>query len=224
MVGLAISASSGEAFTLGLATGPICVASCGPIVVPWLLAQPGGLRTTVRQISVFLAARLAGYLLFGFAVWVLGSEIPRSWSDVPWFFGVVQLLLAGALVVYAAGWPRRRCAPSGLPDHSRSGSLVQIGKPRTGAATLGLLTGLSLCPPFLVAGVRAAQLESLPMALLFFALFFAGTAVWFVPFAAVGAVGRTPQITLVARMAALIIAAYYGVVGIHALMMRMAHG
>ena len=39
MVAQAISAVCGEALLLGLATGPVCMASCGPVVVPWLLAQ-----------------------------------------------------------------------------------------------------------------------------------------------------------------------------------------
>jgi hypothetical protein len=39
---------------------------------------------------------------------------------------------------------------------------------RSGALALGFLTGINLCPPFLVAGLRAAQLEHLSAALLFF--------------------------------------------------------
>ena len=65
---------------------------------------------------------------------------------------------------------------------------------RSGALALGFLTGINLCPPFLVAGVRAAQLEHLWAALLFFVCFFAGTAVWFLPFLSMGLVQRTPAV------------------------------
>jgi hypothetical protein len=163
-----------------------------------------------------------GYLLFAGAAWLAGAVLSRLWSGRLWIYGLIQLLLAAALVAYAAGWPR--CsghAPAATP-------LVQIDegpKPLPiGAVVLGFLTGLSLCPPFLIAGVRAAQLPSLPMALVFFALFFAGTAAWFLPLLTLGIIRRAPQLRLVARMTALLVAVYYGLLGMHALLTRIAHG
>ena len=103
-------ASAGEALVLGLATGPVCLASCGPVVLPWMLVQPEGVRAHGRQLSVFLAARLVGYLVFATVAWYVGAAIPRAWSGRSWIFGGIELLLAVALVVYAVGWPRRRCA------------------------------------------------------------------------------------------------------------------
>jgi hypothetical protein len=185
-----------------------------------MLLQPGNVGARGRQLSVFLAARLAGYLLFGVAAWWAGSTLSRAWSGRLWVFGCVQLLLAAALLTYAVGWPRRRCAAV-----SSGSSLVQIGgaarRPRSGAATLGFLTGINLCPPFLVAGARAAQLGSLPAALLFFALFFAGTAVWFAPMLALGFIEHNPAIATVARIAAVLLACYYGFLGVSTLVARV---
>jgi len=208
---------------LGLATGPVCLASCGPVVLPWMLVQPPGVRAHGAQLSLFLAARLAGYLVFAAAAWSLGAAIPQSWAGRSWIFGGVELLLAVALVVYAAGWPRPRCA-----DRKSPSKLVKIGQAsptrRSGAVTLGFLTGVNLCPPFLVAGVRAAQLESLPAALAFFVLFFAGTAVWFVPFLSLGFVRRTPAVLTVARMLAVLLACWYGFSGASILIARAHYG
>jgi sulfite exporter TauE/SafE len=202
------SASAGEALVLGLATGPVCLASCGPVVLPWMLAQPEGVRAHGRQLSVFLAARLAGYLVFATAVWYAGATIPRTWSGRSWIFGGIELLLAVALVVYAVGWPRRRCAAA-----ERGSELVQIGERprerRKGALALGFLTGINLCPPFLIAGVRAAQQASLLAALVFFVFFFVGTAVWFLPFLSLGLVRRAPAVVTVARMIAVLLACWY---------------
>jgi sulfite exporter TauE/SafE len=223
MVALSLSASAGEALVLGLATGPVCLASCGPVVVPWLLVQPKGVGVHSRQLSLFLLARLAGYLAFAALVWYAGSLIPRSWTGRSWLFGCIELLLAAALVFYAAGWPRRHC--SLVKPSSR---LVQIGEapaPRiTGALALGFLTGINLCPPFLVAGVRAAQLPALSASLLFFLFFFAGTAVWFVPFLSLGFVRRTPALVTVARMVAVLLACWYGVSGVTKLIERALYG
>lgn len=187
------------------------------------MVQPRGVGAHSRQLVLFLAARLAGYMLFAAAVWLVGSAIPRAWMGRSWLVGGVQLLLAVALVAYATGWPHRQCVAA-----KTAGSLVQIGEaqrsPRSGALALGFLTGINLCPPFLVAGVRAAQLGSLPAALLFFFCFFGGTAVWFLPFLSLGFVRRTPAIVTVARMVALLLACWYGFSGVSILIERTFYG
>lgn len=223
MAALSLSASAGEAFVLGLATGPVCLATCGPVVVPWMLVQPEGVRGHSRQLSIFLAARLAGYLVFACAAWLVGSAIPHAWTGRSWLMGAIQILLAAALVVYAAGWPRRPCVTA-----KTSSALVQIGEApapkRSAALALGFLTGINLCPPFLVAGVRAAQLAHLSAALFFFVCFFAGTAVWFFPFLSLGFLKRTPAIVTVARMVAVLLACWYAFSGVSILIERTMYG
>ena len=224
---------------LGLATGPVCLATCGPVVVPWMMVQPRGVRSHSRQLGLFLAARLAGYMVFATAVWLVGSSIQRAWPGragigQSWLMGGIDVLLAAALVFYAVGWPRRRCAAANPASaqasarHGATGELVRIGEPprplRSGALALGFLTGINLCPPFLVAGMRAAQLEHLSAALVFFACFFAGTAVWFLPFLSMGFVQRTPAVVTVARMVAVLLACWYGFSGVSILIERTFYG
>lgn len=213
---------------LGLATGPICLASCGPVVLPWMLVQPSGVRVHVRQMSIFLGARLAGYLLFASLIWVVGAVVARSWGQQTWMYGTVQVLLAAGLLIYAAGWPHAHCAIA----KSKAPALVQIAdapaeppRPRpAGAMALGFLTGINLCPPFLVAGLRAAQLSTLSGALFFFAAFFLGTAVWFMPFLSLSLVRRTPTFLTVARMAAVLLACWYGFAGASLLIEKAIYG
>jgi sulfite exporter TauE/SafE len=241
MAALSLSASAGEALVLGLATGPVCLATCGPVVVPWMMVQPRGVRLHTRQLLLFLAARLAGYMVFAAAVWMVGSSIPHAWMGRTWLMGGIQLLLAAGMVVYAVGWPHKRCVAAnpayaeGLARHGATSELVRIGDPRTawvprprpmrsGALALGFLTGINLCPPFLVAGVRAAQLEHLSAALLFFVAFFFGTAVWFLPFLSMGLVQRTPAVVTVARMVAVMLACWYGFSGVSILIERTVYG
>ncbi len=258
MAVFSLSASAGEALVLGLATGPVCLATCGPVVVPWMMVQPRGVRGHSRQLGLFLAARLAGYLVFATAVWLVGSSIPRAWVGrragragigQSWLMGGIEVLLAAALVVYAVGWPHRGCAaanpanaqasarheardrPAYAQASARLGTtdkLLRIGEAprslRSGALALGFLTGINLCPPFLVAGVRAAELEHLSAALVFFVCFFVGTAVWFLPFLSMGFVQRTPAVVTVARMVAVLLACWYGFSGVYLLIERTFYG
>ncbi len=212
----------GEALVLGLASGPACVASCGPVVVPSLLAESAGLRLNTRYLFTFLGARFLGYLLFAAAAWELGVLVSLPPAPRMVLIAVIHVLLACVLLWYAysAG---HTCAPS------CSGSeLVSIGVTRKrgvpGAAALGFLTGLSLCPPFVAAGVRAAELGSVAAALLFFAVFFVGTSIWFVPFVSLGCVARNEAVTTVARMAMVLIAFYYGYLGMTILLGRKVYG
>ena len=216
---------------LGLVTGPVCLASCGPVVLPWMLVQPHGVRAHARQLAIFLASRLAGYLLFASAIWFAGAALSRSWSGRTWMFGGIQVLLAAGLLVYAVGWPHAHCSLARRPKLVQITSVRPVRRPKllsvpgpAGAAALGLLTGINLCPPFLVAGLRASQLPSLSAALLFFSVFFVGTAVWFVPFLSLGVVRRTPSFLTVARMVAVLLACWYGYSGASILIERAVYG
>ena len=198
------------------------MASCGPVLVPSLLAEPAGVRLTTGKLSAFLAARFLGYLLFAAAAWKLGALVSLPSSSRLLITGVVHLLLAGVLLWYAYSMGRAH-------SHSCAASeLVTVGVPKkrsiTGPAALGFLTGFSLCPPFVIAGVRAAELESATAALLFFAVFFVGTSVWFLPFVGLGCVRRSQTVTTVGRMAMILIACFYVYLGFAMLMGRHFYG
>jgi hypothetical protein len=212
----------GEALILGLSSGPACMASCGPVLVPSLLAEPAGMRLTTRKLSSFLAARFLGYLLFAAAAWELGALVSLPATSRLLITGIVHVLLAAVLLWYAysMGHAHAHACPAS--------ELVTVGVPgkrsATGPAALGFLTGFSLCPPFVIAGVRAAGLESATAALLFFAMFFVGTSVWFLPFVGLGCVRRSQAVTTVGRMAMVLIAFFYVYLGFAMLMGRHFYG
>ncbi len=216
------SAVFGEALVLGLASGPACIAACGPVLVPSLLTERAGLRPHTRYLSVFLGARLAGYLLFAVVAWELGALVSLPQEPRVLGMGAVNLLLGCVLAWYA--WSARRlCGLSCAGE-----KLVKIGESENrrvaGPAALGLLTGLSLCPPFVAAGVRAAEMGSVVQALLFFFFFFIGTSVWFMPFISFGCIARNEAVITVARMAMALIALYYASLGVAMLIGRKTYG
>jgi sulfite exporter TauE/SafE len=212
----------GEALTLGLVSGPACMAACGPVLVPSLLAEQTGFRRHFRFLSTFLGARLLGYLVFAAAAWEIGALVSMAPGSRVLLMGAVNVLLACVLFWYAYS-ARKICGSS-----CSISKLVNIGATKesrmAGAAMLGFLTGFSLCPPFVAAGVRAAELGSVTQALLFFIFFFVGTSVWFVPFIGIGCIARNQAVLTVARMTMTLIALYYLFLGIAMLMGRKAYG
>ncbi len=210
--------SIGEPLLLGFSSGLACLAACGPILLPWLAAAGAGWGGTTARLAGFLAGRLAGYLGFAVVAWALGLALPLAPRSGIVLAAVVDVAL-GAMLAFYAVRPVRPVGPCG-PMARRT--------PRgIGPVVLGLLTGLNLCPPFVAAAVRAAQTHSLPAALGFFALFFAGTLVWFLPFLGVGAVRRFTAVPTVARFTAGLVAVYYGgrgIVTLTGVLLHVWHG
>jgi hypothetical protein len=202
--------SLAEPLLLGFSSGLVCLAACGPVLFPWLAAEGAGWGGTGALLAQFLTGRLAGYLVFALAAGALGLVLPLPAGSNAAVFAVVHLALAGALGWYALTALRPRAAGCPAPLLRRRG-LARIRA--LGPAALGFLTGLNLCPPFVVAGVRAVQRHSLGGALAFFVLFFAGTLVWFLPFLGIGAARRFTNLRLVARLTTALVAIYYGWLG-----------
>jgi hypothetical protein len=161
-------------------------------------------------------------LLFAAGAWEIGTLVSMLPASRLLLMGAVNVLLAGVLLWYAYS-ARQICGPS-----CSSSKLVNIGTTKdhrvAGAAVLGFLTGFSLCPPFVAAGVRAAELGSVAQALLFFFFFFVGTSVWFVPFIGISCIARNQAVITVARMAMVLIALFYLSLGIAMLMGRKVYG
>jgi hypothetical protein len=194
-----------EALALGVSSGPACLASCGPVLVPVLTAERRGARGTGVALAGFLSGRLGGYLLFAGAAWLAGRSLvlaPRAHGLV---FGLADLAMAVFLAGYAWALGRTTdAACRGACPATRNRALRG-----TAPALLGLVSGISLCPPFLAAGVRAAQGSGLIAALAFFTCFFVGTSIWFVPSLGLGLLRRWAAVAVVARLVLFLLAGYY---------------
>ncbi len=79
---------------------------------------------------------------------------------------------------------------------------------------LGLLAGLKVCPPLLLAFTDAASSGTLGGSLLLFITFFLGTSLYFLPFPLLGTLTRVPDVRIVGKFAAVIVALYYLISGI----------
>jgi len=82
MAALSFSASAGEALVLGLATGR---SVWQPVAGGSALdnGSATGSSGHSRQLLLFLAARLAGYLVFACAAWLVGRRFRTHGPDAP---------------------------------------------------------------------------------------------------------------------------------------------
>ncbi len=186
-----------QGFLLGLASGTSCLAYCAPVFLPFLLGEGRTVRRNIPLLIQFLAGRLAGYLLFGLAAWQVGQWVHKSRAH-GLFMGVTYLVLAALLLSYGFGTPKTRCAQeAGGKWFHRVTSRFPAMLP----ALFGLLTGLTLCPPFLAAFADASTRTSAAGSLLFFGAFFTGTALFFIPLPFAGFLRRHNALQIVGRLA-----------------------
>lgn len=202
-----------EALALGVSTGPACLASCGPLLMPVLAAERKPTRGTGAVLATFLAGRFAGYLLFACAAHLVGLSLAAAPRSRGFAFAAANLLMAVLLAAYGAALGRRRASCDLECPATRARRFVA----RFGAVApllLGFLSGVSLCPPFVAAAVRAAQGSGLAGAMLFFGCFFVGTSLWFVPSLGLGLLSRFPAVGVVARLVLFLLSGYYAYLGL----------
>jgi len=192
-------------FLLGLANGTSCLALCAPVLIPFLLSEGDNVRQNLVTLAKFLGGRLLGYLLFGLLAWAVGGLLLAA--------GGYQALLIGgtyvglSLLLLVAAFRKKKPAHGAcvLSDAQvrfrRWPALIPLG--------MGLMAGLKVCPPLLLAFTGAASSGTLGGSLLLFATFFLGTTLYFLPLPLLGAFTRMPDLRIVGRFAAIIVALYY---------------
>jgi hypothetical protein len=199
-----------EGFLLGLANGASCLATCAPVLFPYLVGEGRSVRQSVLPVLNFLAGRLTGYLIFAALAWEAGSWI-RSAPRSGLIFGINYVAMAFVLGLYGFSSPAGACGARGIGGVAAA---LTSRRPAALPALMGLLTGLSLCPPFLAAIAGATAQVALASSLLFFLSFFLATSLYVIPFPLAGLLGRAPAIRTTARLAAGIMAIYYGYRGL----------
>jgi sulfite exporter TauE/SafE len=194
-----------EGFMLGLSTGTVCLAYCGPVLMPYLLGEGKSVAANFQSVSVFLAGRLFAYLIIGLITGWIGEQVQPVTGNVV-FFGAVFMALSVLMIGY--GFYRFRDICLG-----HSNTRLPRGFVRNWPALLpftgGFATGMNLCPPFLLAVTGSLAGNSMRNSVLFFILFFAGTAIYFLPLPFLGFFRRKQVLRVIGKFAAIIAGIFY---------------
>lgn len=131
----------GEGLGLGLATGLHCVGACAPLAISLTLPAEGGSAAGWRPLAAFLAARAGGYAAFVGLAAVTGLAL----ADTPWLAmvsGGMGVVVGAVLALHAL----RLSVPSARPCAMAERWGVARGTPWI----MGVLVGVSPCPPLLL--------------------------------------------------------------------------
>jgi sulfite exporter TauE/SafE len=175
-----------EGWFLGLATGSVCLFSCGPIYLPVLLSQRREFSGAWWALLELSLGRLVAYALFGAAAGALGSRISQEVR--PWLAVLSFLLLGSYLLVHF------------LRGERQTGRSLPLAGGTGRPFVVGFLTGVNACPPFALALSRAFASGGVLQGIVFFIAFYLGTSLYLIPFAPLSLLSGSRIARFIARM------------------------
>jgi len=186
-----------EGFLLGLSTGTICLATCAPIYLPYLVSEDRSLKKSFLKVMEISGGRFFAYLMFGAAAGWLGSVMPNQQRTL--FTGISFILISIFLVLNVVRTQKAaKCCK--VPAWSKFTS---------SAFVLGIVTGVNFCPSFLIALTKSLDLGGVIGGTLLFMGFFVGTTIFLLPLAFGGMLTAIGKVKIAARYASILIAIWF---------------
>ena len=163
-----------EPFLLGFSTGWYCLLSCGLYLVPFLFSEDSKPVNNAFYIFLFLFGRFTAYIIIGGICGSAGEFFSVNYSLYFSRFSTFLDLIMGIILI--AG---------GIYRSFSSVSICKIIKkayiPSVNAFIFGIITGLSICPPFVIAITEAFRTASVINGIIYFVMFYLGTSIYFLP-------------------------------------------
>lgn len=170
-----------QGMLLGLSTGIFCLITCAPVYVPFVLSEDRKLQQNIMTIGEIAIGRLIAYLFFGLILGILGKQINGPWLNRA--IGTAMILLSVLMLAFVVvkKWPH-----FGLCKLSKK----YVNYP----ALFGFLTGINVCPPFLLAMSAALSYASIASSILLFGGFFIGTSFYLILLVPLGLAAKVESI------------------------------
>jgi len=184
-----------SALALGFSTGVSCLAICTPFYLPYLIAEQRKIKTNFLEFAELLLGRLLGYLLFGLVFGYLGKIINLGWVSS---LSTVSLgALSLFIILYSLNFFKIKHLS--LACHWEK---IKTVKP---PFLIGLLTGVNVCPPFLLSLNYIFILGDVVKGLVYFLFFFLATSVFFIPLVFLGKLSYFKEFQFLARLTMLVV-------------------
>jgi hypothetical protein len=182
-----------DSLILGLSSGSACLATCGIVMFPYLMAGSAGVKRIATDLSLFLITRLLVYIILATVSWSFGQALFSNnvvRNVVP---GILYIVFAVMLVWYAISKNRTRDCPAKIVTTVNNKRLVPV--------FLGIINSLGFCPALLIILTKGATQGTLTESYLAFFAFFIGSSLWFIPLPLAGKVRKKETLKTIGIMA-----------------------
>jgi sulfite exporter TauE/SafE len=171
-----------DSFILGLSSGSACLATCGIVMFPYLMAGSAGIKRIAADLSLFLLTRLLIYFILATLAWHFGQVIlsnPLVRNIVP---GILYMVFAVMLVWYSISNSRNPECPAKIVKTVNNNRLIPI--------FLGIVNSLGFCPALFIILTKSATQDTIIQSYISFLLFFIGSSIWFFPLPLAGKIRK----------------------------------
>jgi cytochrome c biogenesis protein CcdA len=162
-----------DSLILGLSSGSACLATCGMVMFPYLMAGSAGVKRIAIDLSLFLITRFVVYFLLATLSWYFGQTLFSNRVVKNVVPGVLYIVFAVMLVWYSISKNRNADCPAKIVKTVHNHKLVPI--------LLGLVNSLGFCPALFIILTKGATQGTLIQSYFAFLAFFIGSSLWFLP-------------------------------------------
>jgi hypothetical protein len=171
-----------DSFILGLSSGSACLATCGIVMFPYLMAGEAGVKKIAIDLSLFLLTRFVIYFMLATFAWHFGQAFfnnPVVRNIIP---GILYIVFAILLVWYSIDKNRNPACPAKIIKSVNDRRLVPV--------LLGVVNSLGFCPALFLILTKSAIQVTLAQSYIAFLAFFVGSSLWFLPLPLAGKIRR----------------------------------
>lgn len=171
-----------ESLILGLSSGSACLATCGMVMFPYLMAGSAGVKRIAVDLTLFLLTRFIVYFILATLAWYFGQTIfinPFVRNIVP---GILYIVFAVMLVWYSISKSRKPDCPAKIVRTVNNRRLIPV--------LLGLVNSLGFCPALFIILTKGATEGTILQSYLAFLAFFIGSSLWFLPLPLAGKIQK----------------------------------
>jgi len=201
-----------EAFLLGISTGIYCFSQCGIVLAPYIFSEENTkLKDNSIAVFKFLLGRFFAYLLVGGLIGFLGQAVSNGFLSVSEsilgkIVGFSYIALSLLLILNATSHLNKHGNYCRKYDRFKTYLHLPV--------ILGLITGINVCPPFLLAATKVFEIGNAAAGVLFFLVFYIGTSLFLIPFSFSGVFKKIEGIKTIAQYTSVMVGIYLGLNGV----------
>jgi hypothetical protein len=211
-----------EAFILGLANGAYCLASCGIVLFPYMLGKQGSIKVSLQVIGTYLSARFITYIIIGYLASLIGKSFflfDYTWKSIitGGSYIVFSMLLLNNQLLAKKKACKAKESRKFIDQFHLPGEVVPF--------IWGMVSSINLCPPILLAVTQSASAHMGALkTMVFFSLFFLGTAIYFVPLPFLGFLKKNELLKTVGKLSSILIGIWFFLKGLYIIIQLTFYG